>query len=390
MSWTDDFSYLLNPVPADLCDYPSNGGSRLGNLIEKHEASGLPDLDGVKLVLLGVKETRRSGWKNIENGCDVIRSKLYGLFPNGMEALPVDLGNIEQGEYPHDTDAAVKQVVGSLLSKKITTIVIGASQELTLALHRAYEVLEVPINICVVDQALDLGEFREDLSPSNYLSKIVLHDPSYLFNLCVLGYQSYYADPESARLMDKLYFDHYRLGDLSENLTRSEPLIRNSDLLSIDMMSVKNDSAPGTGEPNGFNGQELCQITRYAGLSERTSVIGLFNYNVGGDLNGQQAMLIAQSIWYFIRGFQGRVREYPLIGKRNFREFKVQLAKNNEDLVFYKSKRTDKWWMKIPYSVKGSKFTERHHIVPCAYEDYKLASEGEIPDLWWKTYRKLT
>lgn len=362
----------------------------MGSLIRKHDQFGIPDLEQVKLAILGVKEGRRSQWEGITQGADAIRRKLYQLFPPEGDFLPVDLGNIEPGEHPHDTDAAVKQVVGSLLSKKITVIVIGASQEMTLALHRAYEVLEVPTNICVVDQSFDLGEFRDDLSPANFLSKIVLHDPSFLFNLCVLGYQSYYADPESAKLMDKLYFDYHRLGELTENLAKAEPLIRNSDMLSLDLMAVRNEAAPGTGEPNGFDGQEICRITRYAGLSDRISVFGLFNYNVSDDINGQQAMLIAQAIWYFIQGFVNRVREYPLIGKQNFREFKVQLTQDGDDLIFFKSKRTDKWWMKIPYSVKGTKFTERHHIVPCSYEDYKMASEGEIPDLWWKTYRKLT
>jgi formiminoglutamase len=28
-------------------------------------------------------------------------------------------------------------------------------------------------------------------------------------------------------------------------------------------------------------------------------------------------------------------------------------------------------------------------LVPCNYEDYLTAQKGLIPDLWWKTYRKL-
>jgi formiminoglutamase len=28
-------------------------------------------------------------------------------------------------------------------------------------------------------------------------------------------------------------------------------------------------------------------------------------------------------------------------------------------------------------------------LVPCRYEDYTVAVNGEMPDLWWRTYQKL-
>jgi len=28
--------------------------------------------------------------------------------------------------------------------------------------------------------------------------------------------------------------------------------------------------------------------------------------------------------------------------------------------------------------------------VPCRYDDYKMAVSGELPDLWWRTYQKLS
>jgi arginase family enzyme len=390
MSWTDDFSYLLRPVPEELRIYAEGDGNRLGNLIPKHDEKGVPDPSEAKLALIGIKEGRRSGINGLEEGADAIRSRLYELFAETKECIPVDLGNIEAGEYPHDTDAALREVVGSLLSRKITAIVFGGSHDMTLALHQAFEVLEVPVNVGVIDRKFDLGEFREELSPDNYLSKIVLHDPSYLFNLCVLGYQSYYADPESVKLMEKLFFDYERLGELKSDPARSEPFIRNSDILSVDMSSIKNDSAPGTAQPNGFSGEELCRMARYAGLSDKTIAFGLFEYNQNGDPTRQQALLIAQAIWYFMHGFRNRVREYPLVRKQNFREFKIQLPGHKDDLIFYKSKRTDKWWMNVHYAVKDAAYPDRNHIIPCSYEDYRLASEGEIPDLWWRTYRKLT
>jgi arginase family enzyme len=388
MSWVDDISYFFKPLGDSFSEYFNSEGNRIGNLIRIHDPSSFPDLEGVKYVVVGVKDSRRAAYDNAE-APDAIRQKFYQLFSPSPTLKGADLGNIEAGEIPEDTDAALKQVIAHLTTRKIPVIVLGGTQELTFAIHQGYEALEVPVNHTIVDSSIDFGEFRDHLSLENYLSKIVLHDPSYLFNLTILGYQTYYTDPAVMELMDKMYFEYVRLGELKSNLASTEPVIRNSDLISIDMMSVKNDSAPGTFEPNGFDGESICRISRYSGMSDKVSTFGIFNYNVKADENRQQASLIAQMIWYFIEGLLGRVKEFPLVKKQNFLEYKVQLPEYKEDLVFFKSKRTDKWWMKIPYVVRGSQFADRHHLIPCSYEDYQRAGKGEMPDLWWKTYQKL-
>ena len=52
-------------------------------------------------------------------------------------------------------------------------------------------------------------------------------------------------------------------------------------------------------------------------------------------------------------------------------------------------KKSDRWWMEIPYPpTKGLKF-ERHTLLPCSYKDYEMAVNNEIPDRWWQTYQKL-
>jgi hypothetical protein len=64
------------------------------------------------------------------------------------------------------------------------------------------------------------------------------------------------------------------------------------------------------------------------------------------------------------------------------------LEAEDYELVFVKSKKSDRWWMQVPYF--GSKsVNERFYLVPCRYEDYQMAVSGEMPDLWWKTHQKL-
>ena len=41
--------------------------------------------------------------------------------------------------------------------------------------------------------------------------------------------------------------------------------------------------------------------------------------------------------------------------------------------------------MEVPYPNEPSK----QYIVPCSYQDYLLASQGELPQRWITTYSKL-
>jgi hypothetical protein len=190
--------------------------------------------------------------------------------------------------------------------------------------------------------------------------------------------------------MEKLLFDVNRLGDFYGNVAVSEPIIRNANLLSFDISAIRSSDACGNGNagPNGFYGEEACQICRYAGMSDKLTSIGFYEFNPAYDSNGQTAMLLAQMIWYFIDGFYHRKKDFPLQPKSQFLIYRASLKDNTHELVFVKSKKTDRWWMQVPYPVGNSK-NERYHLVPCRYEDYQIAVSGDMPDLWWRTYQKL-
>ena len=99
-------------------------------------------------------------------------------------------------------------------------------------------------------------------------------------------------------------------------------------------------------------------------------------------------MLVAQMIWCFFDGFYNRKKDVPLNPKSDYVIYKTSLKEDAHELIFIKSKKTDRWWMQVPYPTLGSK-NERFHLVPCLYDDYQLAVSGEMPDLWWRTYQKL-
>jgi formiminoglutamase len=161
--------------------------------------------------------------------------------------------------------------------------------------------------------------------------------------------------------------------------------------MSFDISAIRQSDAPGNGNasPNGFYGEEACQITRYAGMSDKLSSFGIYEINPAFDNNKQTAHLAAQMIWYFVDGFYNRKKDYPIVDKAEYTKYRVSITNHEHEIVFYKSNKSDRWWMDVPYPLNHQIKFERHHMVPCSYSDYQTACSDEMPDRWWQTYQKL-
>ncbi len=389
-SLQDFFTPVNDEISHQKTDYNS---SQIGFSISSY-FTHFPDLEDIDIAIFGVMDDRNS----INNqGCslaaDVFRQNFYPLYEGFQKPKIADLGNIKAGKSVTDTYAAVRIVVEELIRQGVLPIVIGGGQDLTYAQYQAYEKLEQKVDLVVIDSRLDINEdiqnTRETTSQS-FLSKILLHEPNYLFNLSNIGYQSYFVSQESIKVLDKLYFDSYRLGVFKGNIEYSEPVLRNADLISFDMGAIRSADAcaNANASPSGFYGEEACQICRYAGINDKLSSIGFYEFNPAYDKNGQTAILLSQMVWYFIDGFYNRKKDFPLQPQSAYVIYRTSLKEENYEVVFIKSKKTDRWWMQVPYPNTKS-VNERYHMVPCSYEDYKVAIDGDMPDLWWRTYQKL-
>ncbi|TZF86223.1 formimidoylglutamase (plasmid) [Pedobacter sp. BS3] len=370
--------------------------SQLGSLVEVYTHE-FPDLEAgtFDIALIGVLDDR-----NAENnqGCalgpDYIREKFYMLYEGPYHTKIVDLGNIKAGASVADTYIAVKLVVAELVKKNILPVILGGGQDITYAQYMAYEELEQKVDLVVIDSHFDLDESEENTVATKstaYLNKIFLHEPNYLFNFSNIGYQTYFVSQDSLRVMEKLYFDVNRLGDFTGNMSVAEPIIRNANMISFDISAIRSADACANGNatPNGFYGEEACQLCRYAGMNDKLTSIGFYEFNPAYDQNGQTAVLLSQMLWYFVDGFYNRKKDFPLQPKSQYLIYRASLKDNTHELIFVKSKKTDRWWMQVPYP-SGLSGNERYHLVPCRYEDYQVAVAGEMPDLWWKTYQKLS
>ncbi len=360
----------------------------LGKNIKKHtKQTGIPDLENVQIAIIGVLEGRNA----VDNlgtgrGLENIRKYLYQLFPGNWHSNIVDMGNIPQGNETEDTFFIVQEIISLLLKKDITPIIIGGSHDITYANYRAYDTLEKTVNMVAVDNRFDLGEMEQSITSQNYLHKIVMEKPNNLFNYCNIGFQTFFNSQEEIDLLDKLYFDSYRLGEVTKDISMVEPIFRDTDIVSIDLGAVRGSDAPANNNavPNGFYGEEICSIARYAGISRKVSSFGIYEYNEKFDNRDQTAHLIAQMIWYFIEGYNLRVKEYPFESKKNYKKYIVLVE--DEIINFYKSDKSDRWWMEI--TLPSNKI-KNSTLVPCTYQDYLTANNQVFPERWLKTFRKL-
>ncbi|MDB4052223.1 formimidoylglutamase [Flavobacteriales bacterium] len=382
-----DFSIFLTPVLEEQIKIYSTINNSLGSKVNFHDGGEISE--EYKLAILGVKESRGSQLTSVKESPDFVREQLYKLYPS-TSAKIIDIGNIRQGETLQDTLFALVETLQELVKKKIIPIIIGGSQELTLAMYKSYEKLEQIVNLTTIDRKIDFQQINET-NNNSYLKDIILSRPNFLFNYSNLGSQSYYLDPENNKMMEKLYFDNTRLGELQHDISIAEPVIRNSTIISFDLNSIRQSEVPGTSfaSPNGFFGNEACQLSRYAGMSDKVGMIGFYEMSPEFDILGQTAQLVSQMIWFFIAGFDLRKNETPLTSNKNYTKYKVVLSSSEEELIFIKSKKSERWWMKIPYPPSKKIKFQRHHLVPCSYSDYETALRDEMPNLWLNTYNKI-
>lgn len=363
-----------------------------GNTIIKSYNDSIQDDFKFDIAIIGVLEDRHAyNNSGCSKGADAVRSCFYKLMNKYEELKIVDLGNIKRGNTVEDTYFVTSEIIKSLLEKNVFPIVLGGSNDLAYSNYLAYEKKGQIINIASIDSRIDISSPEKEFNSSSYLNRIILRQPNFLFNYSNIGHQSYFVDNEKSELMKQLFFDCYRLGDIREEIEESEALVRNADMLSIDISAVRQSEAPGNynSSPNGFYGEEICKICRYAGMSDKLSSAGFYEINPVIDRNNQTAHLVAQMIWFLIEGFVNRKNDNPRLNKEEFIIYHVINKQLDLEINFYRSKKSERWWMEVPYDSEKDSRIKRHFLVACSQKDYQTAMKDELPDRWWQTYQKI-
>jgi len=361
----------------------------LGKKLKIHsKTNGIPELDDVQIALLGVLENRNDiNYIGEEFTLNEVRKSFYSLYPGNWNLNIADLGDINKGETVQDTYFALKTAVSILIQKKVIPVIIGGTQDLTYANYRAYDTYATMVNIVNVDGKFDLGDSSRSIKNNSFVGKIIVEKPYNLFNYSTVGYQTYFNSQEEIDLMDKLFFEAYRLGNITNNISLVEPVMRDANIVTLDMSSVKSSevSTKQQFSPNGFTGKEICAISRYAGISNKVSSFGIYEYKPSKD-DDATSMLIAQIMWYFIEGYSCRIDDEDFTLEKDYQKFTVLV--DDQELIFFKSRKTGRWWIEIPFLLNVDNKLKKHTLLPCMHQDYKDACDNKIPERWYKANRK--
>ena len=368
---------FLDPVRLDEISMDSGyKEGQIGRVISLYDAS-FPDLDEAQIVLVGCTEQRGAALLHSSGAAHAIRSEFYNLYYWHQDIKIADIGNVKTGKTTTDTYAALKMVVHEMVSAGKLVVILGGSHDLTLAQYYAFADDRRQVDAVGIDAVIDINidsPFRSD----NFLMELLTAEPNYMRHYNHIGFQSYFVHPRMLETMDKLRFDCYRAGNVKEHLEEMEPVIRNCHILSFDISCMAHAFAPANViTPNGFNGEEVCTMMQYAGMSPNMRTIGIYGYRPEKDAEQLTAKQISHMLWYLMDGRSRGSKEARIDERESFNEFHTAFAE--VETVFLQSKKTGRWWMQLPDK----------QFIACSYKDYLLASSNEIPERWLRSQERI-
>ena len=352
-------------------------GSRIKYGVKGFDWAWLGDF---KVALVGLRKP------GAPNSFVALREELYALFAHGQSLPVIDLGDVEMA-LPGTGDASGEKsacALHKLLAAGIFPVVFGENILSVGSVYDAVKAHRKTVAATFILPSATLGNAQEPISGSNVLAHFMKDYGRELEALNVVAYQSYLTSPADMQRLGDRYCELLRFGAVRENILRAEPLLRDADVLCAGVNAVRQCDAPAALDPspNGLYAEEMCHLLRLAAFSDKLKACYLGNFSLANDGQRQTAKLIAQLIWHIADGVACRVSDNPAEAK-TCRRLQIEMGGKDQQLVFYQSKITDRWWMAIPVDKRDAV-----RIVPCERSDYEKALRLEIPDRWLWFYKK--
>lgn len=375
-------------VIGDLSSKQISADNQLIKDVSIHTSDlAITNIDHYDIAIIGVADKDQSPINNSAQGLNKIRASLYSLTAFEKSPKIFDLGNMKLGNSENDNIIGLRDIIVELLTSNVLPIIIGSAEKVIFPNYLAYKKLDQKINLVSIDSNISIVENRND-SYKSPLWKVLVEENDALFSYTNIGYQSHFVHNKILKYLSDHLHSFFRLGYIRSRIKEVEPIFRDADSIGLNISSIRQSEAFGqpNPSPNGYYGEEICQLARYAGMSTKLTSFGIFDYLHSIDLNNQTAHLIAQIIWYFINGYISRIPEYPLDNSGHYKKFIVNLDSNEYELIFYKSEKTNRWWVEVP-SFKSDGY--KNLLVSCTSEDYQNASNGDVPERWLKAFQKI-
>ncbi len=370
-------SLLFDPVSPEA-SFGFEHYSFLAQRIKSH-TDQFPDFRNCHLAIVGVLEDRGNpSNEGAFAGADHIRRALYGLRASHVKYNVVDLGNLRPGDTLEDSHLRLKEVVRILIENQVVPIIIGGTHDHTLPVVMAYEELGRTLTLVNVDSRSDTEPGTHLGMAHHHIGRILTRHKNSIQRYIHLAYQTYLMDENILAAIDQHHHFKMRIGEIRDDLSATEPLIRSADFFSFDAGAIRMSDAPGNALafPFGLTGEEACQMAWYAGSSSLLSCFGLFECNPSHDYRDVSASVMATMLWYFIEGFYHRSDDLSFSPAVATRYAVMVSGVPNDEIAFFRSNTSGKWWMEIPGS------NGENEKVPCREEDYLQCLEGDIPLRW--------
>jgi arginase family enzyme len=384
-----DLNQYLDPVCLDKPEvehltgsaaFPHNVAVNTGNV-------PLDDLTGYAVALIGVPDDRCSSNKGAMYAPDAIRKNLYTFsrLPGKMKIT--DLGNLKTGTSFEDTLAGLRDVIIQLLAQDVMPVIIGGTSALMPAIDRCISSLRQPWSLVSVDSRLDFTAEKRAGDSLNWMNDMIYRSGNRLSHLSAIGHQTYLTDQQVVNRFNRRHYEMMRIGEVRAAIHETEPLFRDATAALFDIGSVRQSDAPGTLLPsaNGFYGEEICLLARYAGLSDNLKILALTEVNPMFDNRSQTSHLAAQMIWFFLEGFSQKQYELPYLSDQmnnRFTRYHVTLSDLEGEAIFIKSIITERWWIEIR-DADGEP-----HYLACSYDDYLMANRDQVPGRWTRAMQR--
>lgn len=331
----------------------------------------------VDVVILGVPEDRNSLVSGSADGPALVREELYKLRRiNGFEIA--DLGNLKIGKTVDDTYVALSEIIAYLNSLEITTVLMGGSQDLILAVLDGIgrNKKDQQIKFINIDSTLDIKDNSPNaIGTHNFLTRAYREKTVDVANV---GYQKQLCLTEKY-VRNKI--ENLSLGSLRDDfMLDAEPIIRESDVVGIDMGVLKAADFMAVEKPNsnGLCSEELCKLMVFSGVSASVSCVGLFNYLPKYDSRNVSSFVLAQAIWYFCESYMFRVNEHPENEEDLFKKYIVSIDDADIVSTFYQSEITGRFWFEVLDDLNGDATWDEHKYMPCTDFDFEEANKGNI------------
>ncbi len=320
----------------------------------------MPNLKDVPIVIIG-----------LDKSADIIRKQLYQLAWHFGELNCVDLGNLRKSD-----DNFVIQILSELIDGNILPIIIGGKDVKAIPQFLAHKGIRKFSNVSIISENIP---FSLNSEKKDFLNSLLEKYGQHILNVGLLGYQSHFTNPKILEWLGEQRYDGLRLGTLKASLEEAEPVIRDADMMFFHLDVLKGSECNGIelSSPNGITTEDACKLVHYAGMSNKLSSFSISGFLPKKDKTSLTAQLVSQIIWYFIDGFKNRKGDYPF-SNADMTEYIVDLKGYSNQITFWKSNKSGRWWIQIPLNDKED--MNRHRLVPCSYKDYQLACNGEMPD----------